>query len=179
METNPEKIKALAEKKTDINWEFRSFLKQFDVSSDELDSIVHRLYNEVSSQIDCTQCANCCNEVSPILDHADIEKFAGGLTMPVADFQKEYLQSDVQPGEYIFKTLPCPFLTGNRCSNYECRPKDCVSYPHLHKDDFIFRLMTVVENCAICPIAYNVYELLKTEYQRQFKTYRRMLDEIH
>lgn len=27
-----------------------------------------------------------------------------------------------------------------RCSVYDCRPRDCQSYPHLHKKDFVFRM---------------------------------------
>ena len=36
-------------------------------------------------------------------------------------------------------------------------------FPHLHKEEFIFRLWGVVENCPICPIVFNVYEQLKDE----------------
>ena len=46
---------------------------------------------------------------------------------------------------------------------YAHRPKDCHSYPHLHKKEFVFRLWGVVENCSICPIVFNVYEQLKDE----------------
>jgi Fe-S-cluster containining protein len=56
---------------------------------------------------------------------------------------------------------PCPFLEGNLCSNYDHRPGDCRSFPHLHKHDFIFRLWNVADNCAVCPIVFNVYERLK------------------
>ena len=37
------------------------------------------------------------------------------------------------------------------------------SYPHLQKEDFVFRLAQAVSNCSICPIAFNVYERLKAE----------------
>ena len=43
------------------------------------------------------------------------------------------------------------------------RPKDCVSYPYLLKKDFTSRLMGVIGNCSVCPIVFNVYELLKDE----------------
>ena len=79
-------------------------------------------------------------------------------------FRERYLREDEEnPSHYIFKELPCPFLRNNKCSNYGYRPKDCKSYPHLHKKDFIFRLWGVVENYEICPIVFNVYEQLKIE----------------
>ena len=43
------------------------------------------------------------------------------------------------------------------------RPNDCRSYPHLHKPEFVFRLIQAVSNCSVCPISYNVFELLKQE----------------
>ena len=52
-------IESVAREKDDENWEFRSFLKQHDYGIDKLDAIVHRITDEVSAQIDCTQCGNC------------------------------------------------------------------------------------------------------------------------
>ena len=46
---------------------------------------------------------------------------------------------------------------------YPCRPDDCRSFPHLHKEEFVFRLIQAVENCWICPIVFNVFERLKIE----------------
>jgi hypothetical protein len=66
--------------------------------------------------------------------------------------------------KYRFKNLPCPFLSGNTCTVYDVRPEDCRSYPHLRKGEFVFRLMGVVCNCAVCPIVYNVLERLKGEF---------------
>lgn len=59
VETDIVKTKALARKKKDENWAFRSFLKESDIPSEETDRIVHKLYKEVSMKIDCTRCANC------------------------------------------------------------------------------------------------------------------------
>jgi hypothetical protein len=60
IETDIKKIKKISKKKEDENWEFRSFLKGYDTDVEELDSIVQRLYYQVSAEIDCTACANCC-----------------------------------------------------------------------------------------------------------------------
>jgi len=49
------------------------------------------------------------------------------------------------------------------CSQYKYCPDNCRSYPHLHKNDFVSRLINVIENIAICPIVFDVYEALKEE----------------
>jgi len=56
IETDLEKIQALAREKEEENWEFRSFLKGFcPLSPEEIDRLVHKLNREVSSLIDCTK----------------------------------------------------------------------------------------------------------------------------
>jgi hypothetical protein len=76
VETDLKKIKEVVEKKEDENWKFRSFLKGYDIKVEELDSIVHGLFEEVYSQIDCKTCGNCCREISPVLDDEDIERLS-------------------------------------------------------------------------------------------------------
>ena len=157
-------IERIAKEKEEENWDFRAFLKQLDMEMDELDSIVHRINDEVSAQIDCTECGNCCKQVRPSLDEEDISRFAFGLKISGDELREEYLAQDSdEPSKHLFNALPCPFLADNMCTNYECRPKACSSYPHLHKDKFVTRLWGVVENYAICPIVFNVYERLKNE----------------
>ena len=156
-------IKEAAMKKEDENWEFRSFLKGYDIEVEELDAIVHRLFESVSGEIDCTACGNCCRVVSPILQYKDIERLSRGLGIHPDNFKERFLKKDEE--EYseglIFNKKPCPFLEGNMCSHYELRPEDCRSFPHLHKADFVFRLIGVVQNYEVCPIVFNVYERLK------------------
>ena len=64
VETGISKIKALSKKKEDENWEFRVFLKESDIPSEEIDRITHEVYAEIALKIDCTRCANCCRECS-------------------------------------------------------------------------------------------------------------------
>ena len=100
----------------------------------------------------------------PILDDDDISRFAAGLKISANELRGKYLNQDTDDRtEYEFNTLPCPFLSDNKCTNYEYRPKSCASYPHLHKDEFVFRLWGVVENYSCCPIVFNVYEKLKDD----------------
>ena len=141
--------------------EFRSFLKGCDIPSEEIDRIVHKLYKEISSEIDCTICGNCCRDVQPLLDEEDVERLSAGLGISTAQFKKQYLVEDRESKKHVFREKPCPFLRDNSCLYYGYRPKDCASYPHLHKDGFIFRLIDVIDNCSVCPIAFTVYEQLK------------------
>ncbi|MBN2092979.1 YkgJ family cysteine cluster protein [candidate division KSB1 bacterium] len=164
--TDLTKIKELARVKENANWKFRSFLKMIDLSEEELDAIVHRIYKKVASEIDCTQCANCCKKTEPLLSEHDIEKFAEGLKMSVNEFKSNSLkvvEDEFGKKKMIFNKLPCPFLKNNLCTNYEYRPNDCQSFPHLHKKGFNSRTMSVIDNYEICPIVFNVYELLKKE----------------
>lgn len=163
METDIDKIRKLSNEKEDENWEFRSFLKGYDISEEKIYSIIHELFQKVSSEIDCRTCANCCKEVQPVLDQKDIERFSKCLAISVAQFKAQYLVKDEEPGKFVFNKKPCPFLKDNLCSHYAYRPKDCKSYPHLHKCGFVFRLVNVIENCSICPIVFNVYGYLKDE----------------
>lgn len=161
MQTKIRKIKRLAKRKRDENWSFRSFLKT--CNGDEMDAIVHRLYREISSKIDCRACANCCKEILPVLDQEDMDKLSSGLGVSTAQLKEQYLVEEGVPKEYIFNKMPCPFLKNKACSCHDHRPESCVSYPHLHKEGFVHRLIGVVDNCSVCPIVYNVYELLKRE----------------
>lgn len=163
METDLNKIRKLSKEKEDENWNFRSFLKGCNIQSKKIDSIVYEVNEKVSSEIDCKTCANCCREVQPVLNQKDIERFSKCLRISVAQFKDQYLVKDEEPGKFVFNKKLCPFLKDNLCSYYNCRPKDCRSYPHLHKSGFIFRLINMVGNCSICPIVFNVYESLKTE----------------
>jgi Fe-S-cluster containining protein len=136
-------------------------LKGYDAPIEKIDTIVHDLSQRISSEIDCTICANCCKEVQPVLDQEDIIKCCEGIGVSVSQFKKKYLKLNKEESNFVFKEKPCPFLKNNLCRIYFHRPKDCKSFPHLHKKEFIFRLWGVVESCSICPIVFNVYEQLK------------------
>ena len=168
IEIDLEKIKLIGRQKEDENWKFRSYLKGLDIEEEELDKIVHEINDDVTSQIDCTKCANCCKVFDPILDTEDVAKFSEGLNMKVDEFKNAYLiESKEEMDCYNFNKVPCPILKDNKCTNYSNRPKVCESYPHLHKEEFWTRLMGVVQNYSICPIVFNVYEQLKRELWRQ------------
>lgn len=158
------KIEEISKDKRNENWIFNLILKHR--TPVELNSTVNALYRQISSGIDCKNCANCCKSLRVRLDKEDIKNFCRGLKLNVEDFREQYLVK-CETGEYIFKTLPCPFLKDNLCSNYEHRPKRCRSFPHLDKDDFITRLEQVSLVYSICPIVFNLYERLKNDLDLQ------------
>lgn len=130
---------------------------------EELDSMVHNIYQEVSSQIDCTKCANCCKEMKPVLDIEDIKRFSTGIDILFKEFKNQHIEIGEDKNEFYFNKKPCPFLKDNLCKNYDFRPDDCRSFPHLDKEEFVTRLWDVVDNYSICPIVFNVYEILKNK----------------
>lgn len=157
-------IRTMANKKENENLQFRTFLKNLNMSSLDVDTIVHRINEKVTSNIDCTECANCCKEVYISMDQADIAEFANGLNISAEQLITQYLvKNDQDPSKMKIAELPCPFLDHDRCTNYNHRPKECRSYPHLHKNDFIFRLFGIISNYGRCPIVFNIYEQLKEE----------------
>ena len=77
--------------KKEENLIFRTFLKMLDMTSEDLDAVVHEIYEEVSAQIDCTQCANCCKLIHPALSEKDVDRFAGGLQLAPPIFKEAHL----------------------------------------------------------------------------------------
>ena len=163
LETDLKRVEELAREREVENRRFRSFLKWIDLDLGELDAIVHRQHHDVSGRIDCPTCGNCCRYVLPALSGSDVNRLASGLEMSEPDLRRRHLRAHEETGKLTFNATPCPLLSGNLCTAYEHRPSDCRSYPHLHKTEFVFRLIQAVENCSICPIVFNVFERLKEE----------------
>ncbi len=172
-ETNLSKIKRLARVRTDENLDFRAYLKELPFSSRKIDKVVQDTRIEISAGIDCTQCANCCREMQPVLMPADIRRLARETRLPLKAFTTRYLKNaPAGHSGMVFKCRPCPFLFDNRCSVYEARPRDCKSYPHLHRRDFVQRTLQAIGNYARCPIVFNTYEVLKTRLATRIRSQR-------
>lgn len=160
--TDLDEIKRITERDSEGNWDFRSFLKGgLSWGNRKLDDAVHEILADVSSQIDCTACANCCTCMSTEVTQADIKRLAKRLGTTTQDFAERYCE-DGEFGARTLSPLPCPFLRDRKCTVYEDRPKDCRDFPHLHKGDIRSRSMAFVENAELCPIVFNVLEELKS-----------------
>jgi len=156
----------------DDNWRFRRFLKGCD--SERLDRTVHRITDDVWSQIDCTKCANCCKVLETVVTEEDCARLAKRLGMTAEEFEREYVREELSDdGERMLKSMPCVFLgDDNRCTVYEDRPECCRDYPFLYKDDFTFRTVGMISRLDNCPIVFNVWELLKLHFRWRSRTYR-------
>ena len=162
LESDPNRVKRLAEEREDENWRFRTFLKGIDLEIQELDAIVHRHYEDVARQIDCCACGNCCREVTPIFSDTDVLRLATGLGMSTGEFVERFLIKD-EDSDMILRDSPCPFYAGSLCTVYDHRPDDCRSFPHLNKDEFVVRLIQVVQSYSVCPVVFNLFEGLQDE----------------
>lgn len=161
LELNIEKISLLGIQKRDENFRFRSFLKT--QSSSKIDKIVHRLNDEISAEIDCQTCGNCCKELKPGVNKVEIKRLAAIDNVSPDEFVSNYVDEDDFADEPFLKDSPCKYLKEKSCSIYESRPKDCKSFPHTHKKDFSERTIFMIENYGICPIVFNIFERLKHE----------------
>jgi Fe-S-cluster containining protein len=61
-------------------------------------------------------------------------------------------------------------LLDNACTVYPDRPGVCRAYPTLYKEGFVRNLGITFSNCSVCPIVYNVYELVKMEIRESQAT---------
>jgi Fe-S-cluster containining protein len=160
--SDPNEIERLAAEKEDENWSFRAWLKsRYGFDDERLMRVVSKLAEDVSAQIDCTECANCCRQLDTYLNDRDVERLAGALGMTVSAFRTEYLQSDLEPGDKSWcLPAPCPLLEGKLCRVYAARPDECRAYPHLQAD-FVSHSIGRIQATFVCPIVYNVVEGMK------------------
>jgi hypothetical protein len=160
IETNLEKIQQLASVRENENYRFRGFLKSRD--SDKVDKIVHRLHDELTRQIDCTLCGNCCCRLKPELYKEEIEVLARLENMTPESYQENFCE-EAEINEIYLKTTPCRYLEDKKCRIYENRPEECKTFPNTGKEGFVFRLYSMIEFYEVCPIVFNLMERLKIE----------------
>jgi Fe-S-cluster containining protein len=150
-----------AEIKETENLLFRELLKQKD--SNSIDDLVFRLNDEISLQVDCTQCGNCCRSLMINVDEVDATRLSKHLQLDKEDFYNRYVERSSQGSLAVMNAIPCHFLHENKCTVYEARPKECREFPGLHHPGFTKRLFTIFMHYGRCPIIYNVVERLKDE----------------
>ncbi len=166
MITDIKKIKKISKEKLEKNFEFRSFLKMLEMDDEDLDEIVKEIAIEVSSQIDCKKCRNCCKGPAPTLSEEKIKHILNYLEISEQEFKNNYVNSDKTTPYEIVLHHPCPFFKKDECIIEKNKPKMCVDYPYLLKEGFRSRLLGVIDNYEICPIVFNVYEALKQQLWR-------------
>jgi Fe-S-cluster containining protein len=171
--TDPKEVERLVEEREDENWDFRDWIRgKFDFDDERLMSVVRDLADEITAQIDCTQCANCCRVTATNLSEEDIERLAAALDMSIVELQEAYLEWDDDLGGRWQLPAPCPLLEGNLCRVYNARPTSCREYPHLH-DDFRAASISRINNMFICPIVFSVVEEMKHALRWSYHKRRR------
>lgn len=141
------------------NRAFRTYIKSHN-KQQIIDTAVQKLNTEISQQIDCTTCGNCCNSLMINVTDAECKVVSSKLNMDANAFNKKYIETSTE-GAMVINTIPCHFLHEKKCSIYEQRFDDCRAFPHLHKPDFYTRVGGTLMYYGICPIIYNVIEQLK------------------
>lgn len=157
-----DKLASMAGKKENENKKFFSRLKA-RIPKD-LDITVHRLHDEVFSELNCLDCANCCKSLGPRITEKDIERISKFLKLKRDPFISNYLRVD-EDGDFVFQNMPCPFLMqDNFCSVYDVRPKACAEYPHTDRRKFHQLFNLTLKNSFTCPAVYEILEKLKVKY---------------
>jgi Fe-S-cluster containining protein len=153
--------------KEEENFWLRDILK--NKNSDALDELVFHLNESVSSQIDCTQCGNCCRSLMINVDNKDTHRLATHLQISAEAFEGKYIEKSGEGTLAVMNAIPCKFLHENKCTVYEARPEECREFPGLHRRGFAARLFATFMHYGRCPIVYNVIEKLKMDVATSFE----------
>ena len=161
MLTDLVEIRRLGEKKRHENLRFRKYLK----SRAWVERQFRQAAKEVTDQIDCRACAECCRVSEVQITDRDIAHLARFLGLSKPDFMAQYTSTG-EGGELILKrtsSTGCVFLSGNDCTVYEARPANCERFPHLLRGSGSIpsRMWQLADRATYCPIVYNWMEAAK------------------
>jgi Fe-S-cluster containining protein len=161
LEAIEKSLDIIAEKameKEEENDHFLYSLQQYDGAW--LDGVVHGINKEVSKDIDCTDCGNCCSKLVINIAQEEITGLALYLDQPVEEVRNKYIEESLA-GNCFINAVPCHFFADKKCTIYEGRFTECRDFPHLHKNGFRERFLGTLLHYGSCPIIYNVVEQLK------------------
>jgi uncharacterized protein len=131
----------------------------------DFDEVVHKLHEEIFSNIDCLACGNCCKILGPRIINKDIDRLSKYFKIKQNVFIDRYLRID-EDNDYVFKSMPCPFINSqNYCLVYTERPKACREYPHTNRRRFHQIFDITLKNTFICPGVFEIIEELKRYYK--------------
>lgn len=157
--SNLSTIHSLSEEKQEENNLFKEYLRLANTTF--VDSIVVKLNNEISPQIDCTSCGNCCKSLMVNVNEQEANNLSAHLKISRSDFDEKYIEKG--SSMMILNSIPCHFLANNACTVYEHRFGGCKEFPALHLPNFRDRVFTTFMHYDRCPIIFNVVEQLKEE----------------
>ncbi len=143
--------------------EWKKFFAKNKLKLKKMDRLIHQLHKEISDEIDCLECGNCCRSLGPMVSEKDIDGLSKNLRVKPSDFIDKFLRKD-EDNDFVFREMPCPFLgSDNYCSVYESRPTACREYPHTDRNKFYQIYSLTIKNAHTCPIAFRVLDRLMEE----------------
>ncbi len=152
LEINLKSIEMLAQKKFEENVSFFKYLKTQDSSM--IDEMVHSLNDVLSVEISCVECGNCCHNIRPTISYEDMIRFIEPDKIEEVKYQK---------------SMQCKHQKDKKCSIYNDRPDECKAFPYLDQNDFVSRSSSMIQDCEICPIVYNLVEQLKEKLDWKYQ----------
>ena len=157
-----EQLEQLPQQAKDTARETNSFFKRLKKRTPKkLDEITQDIHEEVFSQTNCLDCANCCKTTGPLFERKDITRISKYLRLKPAQFEAQYLRVD-EDNDWVLKQVPCAFLgQDNACSIYDVRPKACREFPHTNRPKIYQIAQHTQKNVAICPAAFSIVEKMK------------------
>lgn len=150
---------------------FAAFIKtRLNLSNAELDAVVAEVTEEVWAKIECTSCGHCCRNLQIVVDDKDIQRMAARLGLTTKQFSQKYVGVAEDRTKH-FNASPCPFLDENNCCTaYEDRPQACRDFPYLHAGNFRSRTLVMIDNGALCPIVFHVWQELKQRFPTKMRS---------
>ncbi len=130
------------------------------MDASKVDQLVQTINQKIEPNVDCTSCGACCRGLMINVTEEETKSTASYLSLSHEIFKEKFIESSEQ-GVMIMNTIPCHFLSENKCTIYENRFNECRDFPHLNKPNFRDRLFGTLIHYGICPIIYNVIEELK------------------
>jgi Fe-S-cluster containining protein len=154
-------IRRLGEAKTAENLHFRRYVSARRLPLDRFRSLAA----DISRDIDCTQCANCCRNGLVAVSRAEMEEIAAYLQIEPAEVNRLYTTPDPDGRGRVLLSVRdgCVFLDGNLCMIYAARPRACRDFPHVAsaKRSLGSRMASLCGWAPLCPIVYNSLEAYK------------------
>lgn len=166
----PNQVQFQSKKKENENLAFRTFLK-IRADSEELDKQFRQLHNDLFQNYDCSRCRHCCKKYAGSIPKEDVERDAEKLGLTVADFKAKYLKTepDVE-GNYQTMHVPCDFMDdAGACLLEDCKPDSCKKFPYTDQPDRLHSMYSVLDVASVCPVAFEIVERLKEEYDFHYR----------
>lgn len=170
--TDLQKIRRVARRNSQRNKDFGNFLNEvysqqvLAGTDEEWLQFFKQQQREIAEQIDCLQCANCCQRLDIVIVQEDIFCLSEGIGISIENFIHQYVQRKRYfdgEDEYELREKPCPFLNNRECLYYQFRPQICRRYPEDYTSFFSW-LFVMFVNYEICPIIFNLFEQIKQYY---------------